>query len=158
MLHQYDVVQRSSARVQQTFSPLVDEYYLDRNGILQLKPVQRDQQALINSVEYTKLSDILDLMSDIPRDSVMSASLETDSLIVERENFLSELDILEQADNLLSSYRAEEGVDPNLTKAQLYKLIRKKAADAEATLINKRKELFANETQQNQTSPQSEQT
>lgn len=157
MKHKYINVERSCERCQQEFSPLVDEYFLDRNGELQLKPVKRDQQAMINSVEYTKLSDIFDLMSDVPRDSVLASMVEVDNVIDERESYLTDLDILNQADALLESYRVEAGADSSFTKSQLVAMIKQKAADAENTIINKRKELFTNETQPNSSTETSEQ-
>lgn len=159
MSHQYfDPLPRPAARRQQEFSPLVDEYFLDRNDRLQLKPVQRDQQALIDSCEYTKLSEIYDLMTDIPRDSFLAAMQDTDRIVEERENYLSQLDILQEVDTMLDNYRQEAGINEVLSRSQLYDLIRQRAAEAEQTIINKRKELFTNETKQDPTSVESEQT
>lgn len=157
MKHKYFDVGRSCERCQQEFSPLVNEYFLDRNGELQLKPVQRDQQALINSVEYTKLSEIFDMLTDVPRDSVLASMREVDDIILERENYLTDLDILNQADLLLENYRSETNSGSKMSKAQLVSQIKAKAAEAEQNIINKRKELFVNETKQDTSSQQSEQ-
>lgn len=147
MAHQYLSFSRPVDRKQQEFSPLVDEYYLDRNGILQLKPVQRDQQAMIESVEYTKLDEIFEAFLN---SGLKSSKVVIDSLIQDREDYFSELDLLNSVDELFDSYKQEYGIKGDLSKAELYGLIKSRADEAQNEIKLKWSEL--NETQKTQSS------
>lgn len=147
MAHQYLSFSRPVDRKQQEFSPLVDEYYLDRNGILQVKPVQRDQQAMIESVEYTKLDEIYDAFLN---SGLGSPQFVIDGLIQEREDYFSELDLLNSVDQLFDSYKQEYGIKGDLSKAELYGLIKERAETAQNEIKLKWSEF--NETQKTQSS------
>lgn len=121
--------ERHTRRRTQSFSPFVDEYFLNHHKQLEHKPIQRNQQEYIDSQEYTKLDEIYDTMSSY---TYFNQQLDdvADMLIDERENAYSELDLLMQVDELYDNYKKEMGLDKALTRQEIYGLIKSKADKA----------------------------
>lgn len=148
--------ERHSRRRTQSFSPFVDEYFLNKHKKLELKPIQRNQQEYIDSQEYVKLDEIYDTMSSYGYYNNQINEV-VDGLIQERENAYSELDLLMQVDELYDNYKNEMGLDKALTRSEIYGLIKSRADKAVETInLYKEGKINAEEIQAQQKSQQKE--
>lgn len=102
------------------FSQFEDEYFLNKDGVLELMPAKRDCQAIIDSQIETTLQKIYDALLDTP---VGYQNPATD-YINERNYYATNLDILIEADNVYADYKAEHP-EWKGTKAELIKELKK---------------------------------
>lgn len=102
----------------------VDEHYLDSNGELALKPVQKDMQEYIESSRDTSLQAILDKLSNIGVDSYVNPA---DDYVADVVGNRSALDLMLEADSVLDGIRQEYGL-VGKSRKQVVDFIRGKAS------------------------------
>ena len=115
---------RTSPRAAIEIDRYVDEHYLDSNGELALKPVQKDMQEYIESSRDTSLQAILDKLSNIGVDSYVNPA---DDYIADVVGNRSALDLMLEADSVLEGIRQEYGL-VGKSRKQVVDFIRGKAS------------------------------
>lgn len=115
---------RTFPRAAITIDRFVDEHYLDSNGELALKPVQKDMQEYIESSRDTSLQAILDKLSNIGVDSYVNPA---DDYVADVVGNRSALDLMLEADSVLDSIRQEYGL-VGKSRKQVVDFIRGKAS------------------------------
>lgn len=115
---------RTSPRAAIEIDRYVDEHYLDSNGELALKPVQKDMQEYIESSRDTSLQAILDKLSNIGVDSYVNPA---DDYIADVVGNRSALDLMLEADSVLDGIRQEYGL-VGKSRKQVVDFIRGKAS------------------------------
>lgn len=111
---------RTSDRKSSSFSNFSDDFYLDDHGILQLKDIPKDDQAVIDSYFGSRLEAILDQYSDVIA-GMNGYNLVFDDKIVEINNQKRDLERCLEVDQLLDDYRSS---DPSLAKLSHQQLIK----------------------------------
>lgn len=114
---------RSRPRAQVDISRYVDEHYLDANGELSLKPVQKDMQEYIESSRDTSLQAILDKLSNFSENSYINPS---DDYVADVVCNRDALDLMLEADSVLDNIRAEYNL-AGKSRKQVVDFIRGKA-------------------------------
>lgn len=111
---------RFSERKRTSFTNFSDDFYLDDKGILQLKDIPKDDQAVIDSYFGSRLEAILDQYSDVIA-GMNGYHLQFDDQIVDINNQKRDLDRCLEVDQLLDDYRSS---DPSLAKLSHQQLIK----------------------------------
>ena len=115
---------RTSPRAAIEIDRYVDEHYLDSNGELALKPVQKDMQEYIESSRDTSLQAILDKLSNIGVDSYVNPA---DDYVADVVSNRSALDLMLEAESVLDGIRQEYGL-VGKSRKQIVDFIRGKAS------------------------------
>jgi len=115
---------RTRPRAQVTVPRYVDEHYLDSNGELALKPVQKDMQDYIESSRETSLQAILDKLGNLNDDGYINPA---DDYIADVVGTRSALDLMLEADSVLDGIRQEYGL-VGKSRKQVVDFIRGKAS------------------------------
>ena len=115
---------RTFPRAAITIDRFVDEHYLDSNGELALKPVQKDMQEYIESSRDTSLQAILDKLSNIGVESYVNPA---DDYVADVVGNRSALDLMLEADSVLDAIRQEYGL-VGKSRKQVVDFIRGKAS------------------------------
>lgn len=127
---------RTGKPVKTEFSQYSDDFYLDDNGILQLKDIPKDDQAVVDSYFGTRLEAILDQYSDVIA-GMNGYSVQFDDSIVEVNQMKRDLDRCLEVSEILDTYRASDEKYAKMSNDQLLKVMRSNYnAAVEAILKN----------------------
>lgn len=121
-------VARVRPRSQRSFSNLVPEYFLNKQGKLEESPLPKDTQKIIESAEYTRLDEIYDQMLEIGRAN--APYVEGREAVEVREGFEDDLSLMLELDALRDRYSLENPEVANMTHSEMRSHIEKKLRDA----------------------------
>lgn len=141
---------RSGKPVKTEFSQYSDDFYLDDNGILQLKDIPKDDQAVIDSYFGTRLEAILDQYSDIIA-GMNGYSVQFSDEIVEVNTMKRDLDRCLEVSEILDSYRASDEKYAKMSNDQLLKVMRSNYNAAVEAILKKQTEQKVDEVKSDET-------
>lgn len=108
-----------------TFSREVPQYFVNDKNQLEESPIKKDVQKIIDSAEYTSLSEIYDnyLLLEASRFAHID---EGEDLVHAREGFESDIDMFRELDEMRERYAAENPEVLGMSNADLFNYITEK--------------------------------
>lgn len=130
-------------RKAQSFTPYQADYFVNVEGHLERKPIDKNTQAIIDSSDYTKLHELYDVMMAYGRDNMQNVY--SDGIIAEREQFETDLDLFRRCDEIREQYAIENPEVKGMDNRQMIEYFNEKVVRHNEIIEKMKKEGQHNE-------------